>query len=248
MKKYILRIIIAICFAAGIILFLFVSPIFNIKEITVEGESQISEGVYISLSEIKIGQNIFEIDKESIKSRIKEEPYVESVKIDLLYPDKVKINVTERYTSYMVEENGMYFYLDRNGYLLEKNYIAPDVLLIKGYTTDFENLEVGSRIGEEDLSKFNDLIKITDAITNNNIDTKLTSINISDHNNYILEFNEEGKTIELGDTSDLSAKMSWINFFMVKNKEDKGTIYLNKKEIYFSPERPENVQEPEKVQ
>ena len=102
-------------------------------------------------------------------------------------------------------------------------------------TTDLENTPIGERINETDLEKFNDIIKITDGITNNEINAKLTSINIEDDKNYILEFAEENKTIMLGDTSDLSVKMEWINFFIEQNKGEIGTVHLNSQEVYYSP-------------
>ncbi len=69
----------------------------------------------------------------------------------------------------------------------------------------------------------------------NNVDAKLNSIDITDSSNYILEFTEEKKKIMLGDSSDLSAKMAWINFFIKENKDKQGTVYLNTANVYFSP-------------
>lgn len=233
--KILLKMVIVVTIATCIILFLFVSPVFNIQEIKIVGAKEISESIYIAMSGIEIGENIFGIDKTNIQSSIKEEAYVETVQIKSIYPNKVEIHVTERYVSYLAESNGKYFYLDKNGYILETSFSPLDLPIIKGYTTDLENAEIGSRIDETDFEKFNDLIKIIDAVQNNDIDTKLTSIDVSDVNNYILEFTDENKKIMLGDSSDLSAKMAWINLFIKEKKNDKGTIYLNADKVYFSP-------------
>ena len=64
--KTIFKIIIAILASICIIIFLFVSPVFSIQEIDVNGEEKLNESVYISLSNIQMGQNIFEIDKTSM--------------------------------------------------------------------------------------------------------------------------------------------------------------------------------------
>ncbi len=74
------------------------------------------------------------------------------------------------------------------------------------------------------------------AIDSNEIKAKITEINITDSNNYIIKFGDEQKTVVLGDISDLSAKMAWIKFFTEENKEQKGTVYLNADDVYFSPE------------
>jgi len=134
----------------------------------------------------------------------------------------------------MAEKNGLYVYIDKNGYILEETAEKLEIPILQGLMTDLNNIELGERIREEDLLKFNGLIKIQDGIKNNDIEQKLTKINISDTNNYILEFAEEGKTVMIGDTSDLSTKMLWIKYFMEQNKSSKGIIHLNTDNVYFS--------------
>ena len=103
--KIILKIILCILIAGGIIVFLFVSPVFNITEIKVKGADQISESVYIATSEIEIGQNIFEVRKTDVKNKIEKDPYVESVEVKNVYPGTVEIAVKERYMVYTAEMN-----------------------------------------------------------------------------------------------------------------------------------------------
>ena len=130
---------------------------------------------------------------------------------------------------------GKYYYLDKNGYILESSLAKPDVLLLKGTATDFENTPIGGCVDSKDLDKFGDIAKIIAGLTNNDITAKLSSLNIEDDANYILEFDEKQKTVNLGDLSDLSGKMSWINFFVEQNQEQQGTVHLEGTEVYFSP-------------
>ena len=233
--KFLLKILIIIAIITGIILFLFVSPVFSIQEITVIGAEEITESVYKAMSGIEIGDNIFSITKSNIILEIKKEPYVETVEIKSVYPNKIEINIVERKISYLAQQNERYFFLDKHGYILETNLAPLDYLIIKGCTTDFENLNEGDRIDEKDLGKFNDLIKIVDGISNNGIEAKLNSIDISNDDNYVLEFLDEKKTVMFGDTKDLSAKMTWIDFIMKQNQNESGIIYLNLEPVYFSP-------------
>ena len=224
--KLLLKIVIVIGILIGIILFLFVSPVFSIKEINVNGANEITESVYKAMSGIEIGDNIFSIAKSNIIMEIKKEPYVETVEIKSVYPSKIEINIVERKISYLAEQNGRYFFLDKHGYILETNLAPLDYLIIKGCTTNFENLKEGDRIGGKDLGKFNDLIKIVDGIQNNGIETKLNSVDISNDDNYVLEFPDDKKTVMLGDTKDLSAKMTWIDFIMKQNKNESGMLEI----------------------
>ncbi len=76
--KIILKIILCILIAGGIIVFLFVSPVFNITEIKVKGADQ---------------------------NKIEKDPYVESVEVKNIYPGTVEITVKERYMVYTAEMN-----------------------------------------------------------------------------------------------------------------------------------------------
>ncbi len=231
-----LKLILILAIIIGIGAFLFVSPVFNITEIIVENASKISENTYIVLSDIQIGENIFSISKTKITEAIKTESYVESVEIAREYPGTVVISVVERTAQYMIERSGgQYIYIDKNGYALEITSEALELPILTGITTDTDSLNPGDRIDEEDLSKFNDLIKITDGLKNNGIETNLTSIDISDEDSYVLEFSSESKTVILGDTSDLSTKMLWIKYFIQNKSGIAGTIHLDTTNVYFTP-------------
>lgn len=231
----IFKILLILAVLAGIFAFLFISPVFNITEIKVQNASKISENTYISLSEIQIGENIFKVNKSRVRSLIKYEPYVDEVEVKREFPGTITLTVKERSPKYLIEKDGMYIYIDKNGYALEKSSETLDLPILKGITTDISTLTMGGRVYDSDLSKFNDLIKIIDGIKNNNIEEKLTSIDISNDDNYILEFEEEHKKICLGDTSNLSTKMLWIKYFMNERREDSGIIHLESKDVYFTP-------------
>lgn len=233
---FFIKLILIIGTIVGIGFFLFVSPVFNIAKIEVKNASKISENTYIALSEVQIGENIFKISTLNIKSKIEEESYVEEVKVERSLPGTVAITVTERTPKYMAEAyGGMFAYIDQNGYYLETNSEKLDLPILRGMITDINNLNPGDRIVEKDLDKFNDLIKIIDGVKNKNIEPKLSYIDISNHNNYILEFETENKKVMLGDTLGLSTKMIWIEYFLKENKNKAGIIHLDTDDVYFAP-------------
>ena len=229
------KILLILAVLAGIFVFLFISPVFNITEIKVENANKISENTYISLSEIQIGENIFKVNISRVISLIKHEPYVDEVTVARNFPGTILLTVLERSPKYLIEKDGLYIYIDKNGYALETSSEKLDLPMLKGIITDLKTLTMGDRLYETDLSKFNDLMKIMDGIKNNNIEEKLANIDISNDDNYILEFEEEHKKICLGNISNLSTKMLWIKYFMSERKEDAGTVHLESKNVYFSP-------------
>ncbi len=140
--KALLKIGIILTIGTCIVLFLFVSPVFSIQEITVIGAEKISESVYIATSGIEEGSNIFRINKTEAMVEIKKDPYVESIKINSVYPNKIEIEIVEREISYIAEQNGKYSYLDKNGYILETSLAPIDMTIIKGCKTNLETKEL----------------------------------------------------------------------------------------------------------
>ena len=209
-------------------IFAFVSPIFNIKEISVENNDFLSKDTIISLSELSTGQNIFKINKNNIARKIETNAYVENVKIKRKLPNKIILEVTERNRDYNVEFLNGYAYINKQGYILEiSEQKCENIPILKGISTAPENIVAGSRLDEKDLLKLETVIEIMSISKNYEIDSKITSIDITDENNFILYIEEEKKEIYLGDKTNLSSKILYIPTILSENKGKEGTIYLN---------------------
>ena len=102
---------------AGII-YAMLSPIFNIKNITVSGNAKISSETIISLSGLNIEQNIFNFRTSNITDNIKQNAYIDSVEIRRQLPDEVQIVVQERVAKYMLTLGNAYVYINNQGYIL----------------------------------------------------------------------------------------------------------------------------------
>ena len=55
----------------------------------------------------------------------------------------------------------------------------------------------------------------------------ITQINIENKSNYILTLQKEKKQVYIGDTTNLSTKMLWIDKFLEEEKDNEGIIFLN---------------------
>lgn len=186
----------------GISYLLFKTPNFNIKNITIEGNDNISSEEILKNSQIKVGDNLFlsyfKIDKNKIKSY---SPYIESVKTDLQLPDKFKIKIQKRISKYFAydKEKNVYYKLDENGYIIElcdKVGMKTNELLVIGITFDNE-VVLGEKINEIDYSKilmYNDIFKeyskiFTNKITKVSFENSLTTIYLEDRLQVILPNN-----------------------------------------------------------
>lgn len=216
-----------ICLISGGITFALVSPIFNIQEVEVVGNNIINSDTIVSLSELTKDQNIFKFVNKKVEINVKENPYVENVTIKRVLPNKVQIQVEERERKYNIEFMNGYAYIDNQGHILEISENKLDLPVIQGCKTPEENIVAGNRLEKEDLEKLETVIQITTIWETNDIEQKITSIDITDKTEYTMYIEEEKKKVYLGDNSNLSNKILWVQAIINDNKGIEGEIYVN---------------------
>ena len=225
--KFFVKLFLLIGIIAGGITFALTSPIFNIKDINVINNVTIPSDTIVSLSGLKSGENIFRFYKGNVINKIKENPYVESVEIHRKLPSMIEINVTERVATYNIDYMGKYAYINTQGYILEISNDSRNMPIIQGATTNEEEIVPGSRLNDEDLRRLEQVIKIMNATKDSGLDGQVTSIDISDENEYSIYLNEEKKRVYLGDASNLSNKMLYVKAIMEQEKGKEGEIFLD---------------------
>ena len=225
--KFFVKLFLLIGIIAGGITFALTSPIFNIKDINVINNVTIPSDTIVSLSGLKSGENIFRFYKGDVINKIKENPYVESVEIHRKLPSMIEINVTERVATYNIDYMGKYAYINTQGYILEISNDSRSMPIIQGATTNEEEIVPGSRLNDEDLRRLEQVIKIMNATKDCGLDGQVTSIDISDENEYSIYLNEEKKRVYLGDASNLSNKMLYVKAIMEQEKGKEGEIFLD---------------------
>ena len=83
--------------------------------------------------------------------------------------------------------------------------------------------------------------KIINNCKNNNIENKITKIDVENTSNYTLYFEEEDKIAYLGDASNLNERILLLKAVLQKEKKSKGKIFINgdlsKDKVYFKPNK-----------
>lgn len=226
-KKALINVSLIILIITAITLFL-LSPIFSIENIAIKNNEKLSQEEIISLSQIEKGTNLFKIRNAEIKNNIKENAYVDEVKVNRILPNTIEITVTERQVAYLLEYGSSYAYIDEQGYILEiSSENITDKIKIRGYKTTEDNIKPGNRLIKEDLNKLNDVAIITDTAKNSGINAQITSINIENQNEYSLYMESEKKTVHIGSISNLDTKMLYLQVMLEKEKDNEGEIFLN---------------------
>lgn len=225
--KKIVKIIILLVLITGVTIFTMCSPIFNIKEIKVLNNKIVSSENIISLSGLKLDENLFKFSEKDTKSKIKNNSYIEDVKIKRVIPNEIQIEVIEREPRFSISIVGSYAYINTQGYILEKCQNELNLPVINGISTSDEQVEEGKRLEEKDLEKLEVVLKIMNIAKENELDSKITTIDINNENDYIIVIQEELKTIHLGDALNLNNKILYALSIIEKERGKEGIIFVN---------------------
>lgn len=224
---------------AIILSIVFLSGVFSVKsiDVTIDGVNQDGESLQISeiesLSGLAIGQNLFEVARGRIKESILKNPYVDSVDVKKHLNGTVTIDVEEREIKYLINYAGSYIYIDNKGNILELSSEKKEVPLILGASTDFTSLAVGSsenrvtRLNDEDLEKLDVVNNIMEISKSNDVDALISGIDITNDKNYIVYLDSEGKTVYLGDCSNLNTRILYMKSIIKQESGKQGEIFLN---------------------
>ena len=211
----------------GLIVAAMMSPLFDIKEINIEGNEKLTNEEILSLSQMNIGENTFRTSTIKAKNNIMENAYVESVDIKRVLPDKILISVTERKATYMIEYGSGFVYINNQGYILEISEEKLEVPILQGAETSTEEFKVGNRICANDLEKMTTVIKIMEIAQNNDISNLITRIDIENKQNYKIIFEGEQKVAYIGDNTDLNTKILCVKSIVDREKGISGEIFVN---------------------
>lgn len=213
---------------AGIFIFLCKSEMFDICNIEIVGNNQISQETILELAQINIKDNVFLTNTIKSEKRINENPYVKEVKVTRMLPDKIKIEIVEKQKVYMLQKDEGIAYINENGDILEISETKLDnMILLQGYTTPQEEIQPGKILNGKDLGRLEDLQQILKSCEKIQIKDQIESINIQDKNDYIINLPTYRKIVYIGDTSSLATKMLRTKDILDKTMENEGKIFVN---------------------
>ena len=235
-KKPLIIILIILLLICGLV-FLMSSKLFEIKNIEIKNNSRVSKEEVEEFCEFDKYRNIFWVTKLGISKDLEKNAYVENIKIHKKLPNTLIIDINERVPKFMLQIADSYVYINNQGYLLEVSTENIGLPIILGFKTDLSNVEVGNRLNVEDLKRMDTIIKIVETASVHNIDSLITKIDISDDRNYTLILEGEGKTVYLGDATDLNTRMIYLSGILSREKGISGEIFLdmnlNTEDAYF---------------
>lgn len=210
---------------------------FNIIGFNLEGtEKYTAEEITEKLS-IKLGENIFIQTFTCNKEKVAEFPYIETINFDLHLPNVLSIEIVERTPKYFAydKEKNKFFKLDENGVILEESSVenkTESELLVYGITFDDE-VVLGEKINEIDMSKILVFLEIKDEFERSNINRNVTKVNF-ENSLTTLTLNDKLNVI-FPNNDDLTYKMALLSEILKSIGEDAvGSVDLTKTDPTYS--------------
>ncbi|MCY6483718.1 FtsQ-type POTRA domain-containing protein [Clostridium aestuarii] len=139
-------------------------PYFNVKEIQVFNNRNISSEEIKKISKLNIRKNIFYLNFKESKTNILKNPYILSTDIKRKLPNKIKIYVQERTAVFYVKEDNKYLVIDKDGIVLERKESINKMKLLKLQGFEEKTFTVGEVISKKDSRKVEVISYITDLI------------------------------------------------------------------------------------
>ena len=115
-KPLVLLLLLVVVGAGAALLF---SPVFRVSAVWCEGNQRIEQDAILEAAQVKIGGNLFLQRLPKIKRRVENIPMIEDVRIHRVFPDKIRITVTERVPAAYIHNDQKLIMLDLTGRVVE---------------------------------------------------------------------------------------------------------------------------------
>lgn len=161
-KRYILRLFIAIVLCIGVYCTLHIDK-FDVDGIAVSGNKEVSDETILKLSELEVGENIFDIGSWFVERKIKKNLYIKDVNIKKHFPNHVEIIIKERDGKAQFKMKNQYVITDNDGMVLEISDVKRKVTLVSGVEVTKARLEKTVKVKDSDRNDYNKAVAIIKA-------------------------------------------------------------------------------------
>lgn len=185
-----------------IILLCALSPIFVLKNVTVQGNKFVTQDDIIRIAGIRLGENLFQLQTDEIKKNLTKDLRIEQAVVQRSFPSELNISITERVPLAMIQCDYGYLEMGRGGMVLDAHRTLRQmpVPMISGATV--ADLFVGDVVDDANVNKvLNFLAELPDETRN-----ALSEVNIVDTEDVFLYAGSV--QIRLGALDKLSEKVN----------------------------------------
>ncbi len=202
------------------------SELFYTKNISIVGNKTLTEEDIIKKLDIKEDKNIFMYNLNKMEKMLKDNKYIEDVKVERKIPNNINIIINEKEIYAILREGSEYCYIDRNGDLIEKvKNIDGDKDIVK---VDIEYIIEDENVVLKDNEYKNNLVKLLESLKENNLYKKINEINF-EKSDIINMYTKEGIHIILNNDKNIDynvTRASSIISDLQSNSKKEGKLDL----------------------
>jgi len=231
-KNYFLNVVIVVLVLLGLYWIGFYSGIFDIKEITVEGNSHYTEVQVKELSGVLPGDNIFKTRVSEVQQRLERDPYIRIAEVRWALPDGIDIAIDERSESVLIEYEEGYAIVDYDGVILRLTKEQLLLPVIVGLTPIYP--EPGTALKAEEAGLLKPGLDFIKFVGDKNFYIKRLDLGGVVPRAYVFD-----KLALEGDLKDMTKNMNEIKRIVADldmKGIERGTISVGSDSCSFSPE------------
>ena len=207
--SHVIALIVCVALLLMTVTILFASPLFAVQEIRVVGNSSVSTEEIIERSGLRTGMNRFSLNADEVMERVEGNHYLICELVHMPEWNTVEIRVREREVIAVIDYNGLMYYADNRGMILEEfaNRTAipmSDKILVVGLNV--RRCDVGRIItltSAEQLNVYNEILvelKVMSALD------RIEELDMSSMESIFLA-TRDGYSVRLGNSSDIHRKL-----------------------------------------
>lgn len=225
MKKIYTYVLMGIALIILIFILLMLSPWFNISDIEINGLNRVEKADIIRDLKLEKTTSILNFNTLIAKKRLKNNYYIEKVKVVKKLPNKVIIDIKERELVGYIPYINDYIYIDKTGIVVDvKSNHNQDLPII--YGLNFNDFIIGKKLKTDNDEAFNIVMEITRAIKDKEELKEVFKIDISNLKDIHLYM--ENLDIILGNKEAINIKINILKEILKNFKpQEKGFLYID---------------------
>lgn len=215
---------------AAAVIVTFFTPVFNMREITVEGNAKVDTQTIIAKMGVTEGENLFKINLSQLEKSLETIAYIDEINVKrVLFPPSLNISVTESEPKACVSIGGNYVLIDKKCKVLEecggKAEKLPEIVGL-----NLQKYSIGSKLDIDESEKSDIIVLCIDKIDELGLIADVDSISVDDTNRITFKY-QNRLTVICGSELELEYKLAYFGSIVQNRLEEnaRGTIDLSTK-------------------